>query len=171
MWNSILHDWLHPHVVAALLLQCSVTCNKKVHKWASWFNESFPSRSCWGQTLGCLVGCRAWCLLHLARCEGREGPTWIWNLLLTIQRGHSQGETERPGRREDLQFKKQKHQTLPQQHCIRLTPNIKLVNRIGGRDFSLTVSPYSQHHAETDSQEHSFCFLVLFFFLNKYQHK
>lgn len=74
-------------------------CAWQVHWWATFMIHSLPPRSCWGPTLECLVGCRAWCLLHLARCERQEGPMQIWDRLLAIQRCQSQGETERRRRR------------------------------------------------------------------------
>lgn len=54
-------------------------------------------RSCWGPTLECLVGCKAWCLLRLAKCD--QGAAWIQELQLAIPSYRSRGETERPQRR------------------------------------------------------------------------
>lgn len=59
----------------------------------------------------------------------------------------------------ELQFNKKKKQSMTSSlHPIGLADGIK--------HLSLTVSPYSQHHAETYFQEHRFYFFFLF--LNKY---
>ena len=55
-------------------------------------NHSFPSRSCWGPTLECLVGCRAWCLQRLGRFEtggtnGHQRPAAGNIVMLVIRRG------------------------------------------------------------------------------------
>lgn len=71
--------------------------------WSTWrikcdtlFHSPICYRSCWDRTPECLVGCKAWCLLRLARYERQEGPTWIWELQLEILCYRSQGETESP---------------------------------------------------------------------------
>lgn len=77
------------------------------HKLLIFFHSFFFFRFFWDPTLECLVGCRAWCPLHLAKYERKEGSTQGKDLLILLQQGCSQGEAGRPGRRaENCRIKK-----------------------------------------------------------------
>lgn len=88
------------------------------------------------------------------------------------QQSHSEGETREKS--EDLKFKEKKAEAVCQQRSAH-SSNIVEEDVMCVQHFPLAVSPYSQDHAETDFQKHSFCyfsflgsFFSFFFFLNTY---
>lgn len=92
---------------------------------APWIIDSSPFRSCWDLTLECPVGCRAWCLLHLARCEGaaradRSLRSAAGEAAESL--GRRDGETREKS--EDLKFKEKKKRQRLYVSSVQLTPTI-----------------------------------------------
>lgn len=123
------------------------------------FHSPICYRSCWDQTPECLAGCKAWCLLCLARYERQEGPTWIWELQLEILTCRSQGETESPQKTAKNWYwikRLMKEETSAWSHLLDHLKSIK------EEDDMLMLRPSHclsllQHHAETFSPVlHSF---------------